>query len=61
MVRDVISMTLFGKLTMYQLLNQLDIILPSGMPNVASSAVTQARNKLGSKVIESVFQQTQQQ
>ena len=54
-------MTLFGKLTMYQLLNQLDIILPSGMPNVASSAVTQARNKLSSKVIESVFQQTQQQ
>jgi hypothetical protein len=61
MVWAVIGMALFRKFPMRQLLNQLDIILPSGMPYVASSAVTQARKKLGSKVIESVFQQTQQQ
>jgi len=61
MVWAVIGMALFRKFSMRQLLNQLDIILPSGMPYVASSAVTQARKKLGSKVIESVFEQTQHQ
>lgn len=61
MVWAVIGMALFRKFPMRQLLNQLDIILPNDMPYVASSAVTQARKKLGSKVIESVFQQTQQQ
>lgn len=61
MVWAIIGMALFRKFPMRQLLNQLDIILPNGMPYVASSAVTQARKKLGSKVIESVFQQTQQQ
>jgi len=61
MVWAVIGMALFRKFPMRQLLNQLDIILPSGIPYVASSAVTQARKKLGSKVIESIFQQTQKQ
>lgn len=61
MVWAVIGMALFRKFPMRQMLNQLDIILPSGIPYVASSAVTQARKKLGSKVIETVFQQTQQQ
>jgi len=61
MVWAVIGMALFRKFPMRQMLNQLDIILPSGVPYVASSAVTQARKKLGSKVIETVFQQTQQQ
>lgn len=61
MVWAVIGMALFRKFPMRQMLNQLDIILPSGIPYVASSAVTQARKKLGSKVIETVFQQTQEQ
>ena len=61
MVWAVIGMALFRKFPMRQLVNQLDIMLPNGAPYVAPSAVTQARKKLGSHVIHSIFEQTQSQ
>jgi len=57
----VIGMALFRKFPMRQLVNQLDILLPNGTPYIASSAITQARQKLGSESIRSIFQQTQKQ
>ena len=59
MVWAVIGMALFRKFPMRQLVNQLDILLPNGTPYVAPSAVTQARHKLGSDSIRSIFKQTQ--
>lgn len=59
MVWAVIGMALFRKFPMRQLLNQLDILLPDGKPYVASSAVTQARHKLGSDAIRYTFDLTQ--
>jgi len=59
MVWAVIGMALFRKMSMRQLVNQLDIILPNGEPYVAPSAVTQARKKLGHQAIECIFNQTQ--
>ncbi|XPF94167.1 IS4 family transposase [Colwellia sp. RE-S-Sl-9] len=59
MVWAVIGMALFRKMSIRQLVNQLDIILPNGAPYVAPSAVTQARKKLGHKAIESIFNKTQ--
>lgn len=59
MVWAVIGMALFRKYSMRQLVNQLDILLPNGEPYVAPSAVTQARKKLGSDSIRSIFEQTQ--
>jgi len=61
MVWAIIGMALFRKFPMRQLVNQLDIMLPNGTPYVAPSAVTQARKKLGSESIRSVFHQTQSQ
>jgi len=61
MVWAVIGMALFRKFPMRQLVNQLDIMLPNGTPYVAPSAVTQARQKLGSETIHSIFKQTQKQ
>ncbi|MFT5635491.1 MAG: hypothetical protein ACI89T_000932 [Cognaticolwellia sp.] len=51
-------MALFRKMSMRQLVNQLDIILPNGAPYVAPSAVTQARKKLGHQAIEHIFNKT---
>ncbi len=59
MVWAVIGMALFRKMSMRQLVNQLDIIRPNGDPYVAPSAVTQARKKLGHQSIERIFNQTQ--
>jgi len=59
MVWAVIGMALFRKMSMRQLVNQLDIILPNGEPYVAPSAVTQARKKLGHQAIERIFNRTQ--
>ena len=61
MIWAVIGMALFRNFSMRQLLNQLDILLPNGTPFVAPSAVTQARKKLGSDVIKTIFEQTQLQ
>lgn len=59
MVWAVVGMALFRKMSMRQLVNQLDIILPNGAPYVAPSAVTQARKKLGHQAIEHIFNKTQ--
>ena len=59
MLWAVIGMALFRQFPMRQLLNQLDIILPNERGYVASSAVTQARHKLGSESVREVFLQTQ--
>lgn len=59
MVWAVVGMALFRKMSMRQLVNQLDIILPNGEPYVAPSAVTQARKKLGHQAIKSIFERTQ--
>lgn len=58
MIWAVIGMALFRKFPMRQLVNQLDIILPNSVPYVAPSAVTQARKKLGSQVMQSLFEMT---
>jgi hypothetical protein len=59
MVWAVIGMALFRKYSMRQLVNQLDIILLNSRPNVAPSAVSQARKKLGHQTINTIFNQTQ--
>jgi len=51
MVWAVIGIVLLRKMSMRQLVNQLDIILPNGDPYVVPSAVTQARKKLGHQAI----------
>lgn len=59
MVWAVIGMALFRGESVRQLINKLDIILPNDVDYVARSAVTQARQKLGSDVVRDIFQQTQ--
>lgn len=61
MIWAVIGMALFRGESVRQLINKLDIILPNEVDYVARSAVTQARKKLGSDVVEDIFRQTQQQ
>ena len=59
MIWAVIGMALFRGESVRQLINKLDIILPNEVDYVARSAVTQARQKLGSDVVKDIFQQTQ--
>ncbi len=47
------------KVSIRQLVNQLDIVLPNGKPYVAPSTVTQARKKLGHQAIEAILNHTQ--
>jgi len=61
MVWAVIGMALFRGESVRQLITKLDIMLPDDVGFVARSAVTQARQKLGSAVVRDVFQMTQQQ
>jgi hypothetical protein len=60
MVWAVIGMALFRGESVRQLITKLDIMLPHDMGFVARSAVTQARQKLGSVVVKDIFQITQQ-
>lgn len=59
MIWAVIGMALFRGESVRQLINKLDIILPNEVDYVARSAVTQARQKLGSNVVKDIFKQTQ--
>lgn len=59
MVWSVIGMALFRHIPLNQIVNQLDIVLPGNRPFVAPSAVIQARQRLGEKPIQELFQQTQ--
>ena len=54
----IIGMSLFRRVPMAQLANQLDILLPGERPFIVPSAFTQARQKLADKAVEQVFRQT---
>ncbi len=58
LVWAIIGMAIFRHVPMTQLVNQLDILLPSDRPFVAPSAFLQARQKLGDKNIERLFHET---
>ncbi|AOT07969.1 IS4 family transposase [Pseudoalteromonas luteoviolacea] len=60
MIWAVIGMSLFRTESVRQLINKLDIVLPQDVDYVARSAVTQARKKLGSNVVQDVFYRTAQ-
>jgi len=60
MVWSVVGMSMFRHLPMSDIVNQLDIMLPGKRPFVAPSAVVQARQRLGSEVVQRIFEQTQQ-
>ena len=51
----IIGMSLFRNVSMAQLANKLDILLPGERPFVVPSAFIQARQKLSDKAVESVF------
>ncbi len=53
-------MSLYRHLSMEKVVSHLDILLPGKKPFVAPSAVIQARKRLGSDVMKTVFNQTQQ-
>ncbi len=52
-------MSLYRHLSMDKVVSQLDILLPSKKPIVAPSAVIPARQRLGSDVMETLFNHTQ--
>ena len=60
MIWSVLGMSLYRHLSMDKVVSQLDILLPGKKPFVAPSAVIQARKRLGSDVMKTVFNQTQQ-
>ncbi|EKS6889689.1 IS4 family transposase, partial [Enterobacter bugandensis] len=60
MVWCIIGMALERKEPLHQIVNRLDIMLPGNRPFVAPSAVTQARQRLGSEAVRRVFTQTAQ-
>lgn len=60
MVWSVLGMSLYRHLSMDKVVSQLDVLLPGKKPFVAPSAVIQARKRLGSEVMKTVFNQTQQ-
>ena len=53
-----IGMSLFRRVPMAQLANQLDILLPGDRPFVVPSAFIQAQPKLADQAVRQVFQQT---
>lgn len=59
MIWALIGMALFRGESVRQLINKLDIVLPSEVNYVARSAVTAARKRLGSDAVKAVFKQTQ--
>lgn len=60
MVWCIVGMALERKEPLHQIVNRLDIMLPSNRPFVAPSAVIQARQRLGSEAVRLVFTQTAQ-
>jgi hypothetical protein len=58
MVWAVVGMALFRNESVRSLIKKLDIVLPQEVDYVARSAITQARKRLGSEVVKSVFEQT---
>lgn len=60
MVWAVTGMSLFRSLSMNQIVSHLDIVLPGKRPFVATSAVVQARQRLGEDVVRRVFEKSRQ-
>ncbi|MCE9785184.1 transposase domain-containing protein, partial [Shewanella algae] len=58
MIWAVIGMALFRGESVRSLINKLDIVLPQEVDYVARSAVTQARKRLGSDVVQDVFKRS---
>lgn len=52
---SVIGMSLFRQESVWDIANQLDIVLPGKKPLVAPSAVVQARQRLGPEAVRQVF------
>jgi hypothetical protein len=60
MVWAITGMSLFRSLSMNQIVSHLDIVLPGKRPFVATSAVVQARKRLGEEVVRRVFEKSRQ-
>lgn len=60
MIWCVIGMALFRRMSAWDVVNQMDIMLPGQRPLVAPSAVVQGRQRLGSQAVREVFALTQQ-
>lgn len=60
MIWCVIGMALFRRMSTWDVVNRMDIMLPGQRPLVAPSAVVQGRQRLGSEAVREVFALTQQ-
>lgn len=60
MIWCVIGMALFRRMSAWDVVNRLDIMLPGQRPLVSPSAVVQGRQRLGSEAVREVFALTQQ-
>ncbi|WP_339445126.1 transposase domain-containing protein, partial [Pseudomonas hunanensis] len=56
----IIGMALFRRMSVWDVVNHMDILLPGKRPLVAPSAVVQGRQRLGSEAVREVFSLTQQ-
>lgn len=55
----VISMAFFRRMSAWDMVSRMNIMLPGQRPLVATSAVVQARQRLGSEAVRHVFHLTQ--
>ncbi|WP_312936452.1 IS4 family transposase [Pseudomonas sp.] len=55
----VVSMALFRRMSVWDVVSRMGIMLPGQRPLVAPSAVVQARQRLGSEAVRQVFNLTQ--
>ncbi len=55
----VISMAFFRRMSAWDVVSRMNIMLPGQRPLVAPSAVVQARQRLGSEAVRQVFDLTQ--
>jgi hypothetical protein len=55
----VISMAFFRRMTAWNVVSRMNIMLPGQRPLVVPSAVVQARQRLGSEAVRQVFDLTQ--
>lgn len=60
MIWCVIGLSLFRRMSAWDVVSRMDIMLPGQRPLVAPSAVVQGRQRLGSAAVREVFELTQQ-
>lgn len=60
MIWCVIGMALFRRMSAWDVVSRMDVMLPGQRPLVAPSAVVQGRQRLGSEAVREVFTLTQQ-